>query len=165
MTHPTWELPVAENSAGLLLTPCPGTKDLPLVESIEQLRSQGVTVVVTALSHEEMQEKGVGDLPKVVEQAGLQWFHAPIEDDCAPDHQFQTHWQSISPSLHQALAKGDKIAMHCMGGSGRTGLLAAHLLLEKGWELQNIITQVQSLRPGAFTKDVQVEYIKQFVNQ
>ncbi len=55
--------------------------------------------------------------------------------------------------------------MHCMGGSGRTGLLAAHLLLEKGWELQNIITQVQSLRPGAFTKDVQVEYIKQFVNQ
>ncbi|MBT2979551.1 dual specificity protein phosphatase family protein, partial [Vibrio anguillarum] len=72
---------------------------------------------------------------------------------------------SISPSLHQALAKGDKIAMHCMGGSGRTGLLAAHLLLEKGWELQNIITHVQSLRPGAFTKDVQVEYIKQFVNQ
>ncbi len=76
MTHPTWELPVTENSAGLVLTPCPGTKDLPLVESIEQLRSQGVTVVVTALSHEEMQEKGVGDLPKVVEQAGLQWFHA-----------------------------------------------------------------------------------------
>ncbi|CAM2828221.1 cyclin-dependent kinase inhibitor 3 family protein [Vibrio ordalii] len=165
MTHPTWELSVAENSAGLVLTPCPGTKDLPLVESIEQLKSQGVTVVVTALSHEEMQEKGVGDLPKVVEQAGLQWFHAPIEDDCAPGHQFQTHWQSISPSLHQALVNGDKIAMHCMGGSGRTGLLAAHLLLEKGWELQNIITHVQSLRPGAFTKDVQVEYIKQFVNQ
>ena len=43
MTHPTWELPVAENSAGLVLTPCPGTKDLPLVEinlAAEFLRKQ-----------------------------------------------------------------------------------------------------------------------------
>ncbi|MGL4223985.1 MAG: cyclin-dependent kinase inhibitor 3 family protein [Vibrio sp.] len=164
MTHPTWQLPVADNHAALVLTPCPGTKQLGLVESIEQLKAQGVTVVVTALSHQEMQAKGVGDLPQVVEQMGLQWFHAPIEDDCAPDAGFQADWQSISPVLHQALANGDKVALHCMGGSGRTGLLAAHLLLEKGWDLAEIITQVQSLRPGAFTKDVQLEYIKQ-VNQ
>ncbi|EEY43727.1 predicted protein-tyrosine phosphatase [Vibrio mimicus VM223] len=51
-----------------------------------------------------------------------------------------------------------------MGGSGRTGLLAAHLLLEKGWSLESIITQVQALRPGAFTKEVQVEYVQQLVN-
>ncbi|CRZ67802.1 protein tyrosine phosphatase [Vibrio cholerae] len=50
-----------------------------------------------------------------------------------------------------------------MGGSGRTGLLAAHLLLEKGWPLESIITQVQALRPGAFTKEVQVQYVHQIV--
>jgi protein-tyrosine phosphatase len=47
-----------------------------------------------------------------------------------------------------------------MGGSGRTGLFAAHLLLEKGWSLDEIISRVQALRPGAFTKQVQVDYIK-----
>ncbi|WP_086981154.1 cyclin-dependent kinase inhibitor 3 family protein [Vibrio aphrogenes] len=165
MTHPTWELPVEENNAGLVLTPCPGTKDASLSDSVEQLKSQGVTVVVTALSMKEMQDKGVGDLPDIVEKAGLQWFHTPIEDDCAPDEAFQARWKHVSPSLHKALTNGDKIAMHCMGGSGRTGLLAAHLLLEKGWSLPEIISQVQALRPGAFTKDVQVEYIHQFVNQ
>ena len=165
MTHPTWELPVEDNNAALVLTPCPGTKEASLIDSVDQLKAQGVTVVVTALSTKEMQEKGVGELPDVVEKAGLLWFHAPIEDDCAPDEAFSARWKHISPSLHKALGNGEKIAMHCMGGSGRTGLLAAHLLLEKGWDLPKIIGQVQSLRPGAFTKEVQIDYIHQFVNQ
>lgn len=50
MTHPTWELPVADNQASLVLTPCPGTKGTPLPESIAQLKAQGVSAVVTALS-------------------------------------------------------------------------------------------------------------------
>lgn len=51
--------------------------------------------------------------------------------------------------------------MHCMGGSGRTGLLAANLLLELDWPLEKIISEVQALRPGAFQKPVQVEYVQQ----
>ncbi|PKF51590.1 cyclin-dependent kinase inhibitor 3 family protein [Enterovibrio nigricans] len=164
MTHPTWELPL-ENAAGLVLTPCPGTKDVTLSDSIAQLKEQGVTVVVTALNQEEMDTKGVGSLPEEVKKAGLAWFHAPIEDDCAPEDAFQTGWKGISPSVHQALDNGEKVALHCMGGSGRTGLLAAHILLEKGWALPDIVTQVQALRPGAFTKEVQVQYINQFANK
>ncbi|MGR5542522.1 phosphatase, partial [Vibrio campbellii] len=59
---------------------------------------------------------------------------------------------------------GGKVAMHCMGGSGRTGLFAAHLLLEKNWPLDKIISEVQALRPGAFTKPVQVDYIQSVAN-
>ena len=164
MVHPTWELPIDDNNAALVLTPCPGTKEVSLNDSIEQLKSQGVTIIVTALSSKEMQDSGVGNLPDVVERSGLQWVHAPIEDDVAPDEDFQARWSHSSPMLHQALANGEKIAMHCMGGSGRTGLLAAHLLLKKGWELREIITHVQALRPGAFTKSVQVEYIHKFAD-
>ncbi|MBC3619552.1 cyclin-dependent kinase inhibitor 3 family protein [Vibrio metschnikovii] len=164
MTHPTWELPVTDQ-AGLILTPCPGTKQTALTESIEQLKAQGVTVVVTALSQQEMQEHGVGQLPEEVEKAGLLWLHAPIADDCAPDEAFHVRWQHIAPLVHKALSLGDKVALHCMGGSGRTGLLAAHVLLEKGWPLETIIAKVQALRPGAFTKADQVDYIHQFVGQ
>lgn len=69
MTHPTWELPITDQ-AGLILTPCPGTKQTALTESIAQLKAQGVTVVVTALSQQEMQEHGVGQLPEEVEKPG-----------------------------------------------------------------------------------------------
>ncbi len=163
MTHPTWELPV-ENGATLVLTPCPGTKGVPLTDSIKQLKEQGVTVIVTALSLDEMQAASVGNLPQEVEKAGILWLNAPIEDDCAPDEAFLHNWQLMLPALLDAVDKGEKIALHCMGGSGRTGLLAAHLLLEKGWQLTDIITKVQALRPGAFTKAVQIDYIHQFAN-
>ena len=164
MEHPTWELPI-NNKAALVLTPCPGTKGVSLSESVAQLKSQGVTVVVTALSTQEMLESGVGALSEEVANADLQWFHTPIKDDSVPNVAFHSRWKGIAPSIRRALDNGNKVAIHCMGGSGRTGLLAAHILLDQGWELEDIITQVQSLRPGAFTKDAQVEYIHEFAEK
>lgn len=164
MEHPTWELPVEESGA-LILMPCPGTKQVSLLGSLKQLKDQGVTAVVTAISQQEMQAKNVGDLGDVAASLGMQWFHLPIEDDCVPDKAFQQGWQKNSEKLHATLARGEKIAMHCMGGSGRTGLLAAHLLLERDWPLDKVIARVQALRPGAFKKADQIDYVRQLAEQ
>lgn len=161
MTHPTWLLPLNQQGSGLVLTPCPGTKDVELNQSLEQLKSQGVTVVVTALSDEELTEKSVEELGEQVQALGMKWFQLVIEDDCAPGASFQLKWEAVSSDIQTALDNNQKVAMHCMGGSGRTGLLAAHALLERDWALDDIVREVQALRPGAFTKPVQVEYIQQ----
>lgn len=161
MTHPTWLLPLNQQGSGLVLTPCPGTKDVELESSLEQLKTQGVTVVVTALSDEELAEKSVEQLGEQVQALGMKWFQLVIEDDCAPGASFQLKWDAVSSDIQTALDNNQKVAMHCMGGSGRTGLLAAHALLERDWALDDIVGEVQALRPGAFTKPVQVEYIQQ----
>lgn len=158
MMHPTWELNV-ENAA-LVLTPCPGTKEASLDDSLAQLKEQGVTVIVTALDNHEMAEAGVTELGEKAQALGIKWFQTPIEDDRAPGAEFAAGWKAILPELHQAIEAGEKIAMHCMGGSGRTGLLAANLLLEKGWDLETIRREVQALRPGAFTKQPQIDYVE-----
>lgn len=161
MTHPTWELKIQEGQSALLLTPCPGTKETDLPCSIEQLRKQGVQAVVTALEFDEMAKAGVSELPKKVQELGMVWIHLPIEDDCAPGEYFASEWKKVSPTLHKIINQGGKVAIHCMGGSGRTGMLAAHLLLELGWDLKTIKSKIKALRPGAFTKTVQIEYITQ----
>lgn len=158
MTHPTWNLEL--ESGGLVLTPCPGTKGVDLEASLQQLKDEGVQAVVTALDNAELASKAVSDLGEITEKLGMKWFQIEIEDDCAPSDAFTAKWQKASPELHKILNQGSKVALHCMGGSGRTGLFAAHLLLEKGWELADIIREVQALRPGAFTKPVQVDYIE-----
>ncbi|PWI31877.1 phosphatase [Vibrio albus] len=165
MTHPTWELSVSDNNAALVLTPCPGTKGTELKASLEQLKAQGVEAIVTALSYEEMEKAGVAQLPELTQELGMNWCYQPIEDDCAPNSDFDSGWQQNSPKLQSVLDNGGKVALHCMGGSGRTGLLAAHVLLERGWELDTIKTEVKALRPGAFTKSVQVEYIDAVAKQ
>lgn len=161
MTHPTWELPLGQQEGALILTPCPGTKQVELETSLQQIKQQGAKAVVTALNAKEMEAAGVAQLPEVVTKLGMQWYHLPIEDDCAPEADFDKQWSQVSPELHDILKADGKIAIHCMGGSGRTGLLAAHLLLEKQWSLASIKQQVQELRPGAFTKQVQIDYIDQ----
>jgi protein-tyrosine phosphatase len=165
MTHPTWELSVSDNNAALVLTACPGTKGTDLKASLEQLKAQGVEAVVTALSYEEMEKAGVAQLPDLVQELGMKWCYQPIEDDCAPNDDFDGGWQQNSAKLQSVLDNGGKVALHCMGGSGRTGLLAAHVLLERGWDLDTIKTEVKALRPSAFTKPVQVEYIDAVAKQ
>ncbi len=159
MVHPTWELQV--DSSALVLMPCPGTKELGLLESIQQLQENGVQAIVTAITLEEMHEKSVTDLGEITLAQGMEWIHLPIEDDSTPDELFTQKWPAVSKQLQALLKDGSKVALHCMGGSGRTGLLAAHLLLDMGWPLESIISQVQALRPGAFTKQEQREYVEQ----
>lgn len=159
MTHPTWQLDI--DTGALVLTPCPGTKGVDLDASLAQLKDQGVEAIVTALDDAELASKEVSELGEKTQQLGMQWFQIEIEDDCAPGADFAAKWQAASPELHKIVDNGGKVAMHCMGGSGRTGLFAAHLLLEKQWKLEDIVREVQALRPGAFTKQVQVDYINQ----
>lgn len=162
MTHPTWQLMVNESQddAALILTPCPGTKGVSLRDSLAQLKAQGAEAVVTALTMDEMVSKDVQQLEEISQSLSMKWFHLPIEDDNIPDGDFATQWRAVSPELHEILDNNGKIVMHCLGGSGRTGLLAAHLLLEKGWQIDTIVNKVQALRPGAYTKPLQVEYIQ-----
>ncbi|MEZ8466768.1 cyclin-dependent kinase inhibitor 3 family protein [Vibrio splendidus] len=166
MTHPTWQLDLdLELELGaLVLTPCPGTKEATLDASLAQLKEQGVEAIVTALDDHELASKDVAALGEKTRALGMQWFQIEIEDDCAPGADFAAKWQAASPALHQVVDNGGKVAMHCMGGSGRTGLFAAHLLLEKGWDLSKVVQEVQALRPGAFTKPIQVEYINGVAN-
>ncbi|MDO6525304.1 cyclin-dependent kinase inhibitor 3 family protein [Motilimonas sp. 1_MG-2023] len=163
MTHPTWQLPLNNQGAELVLTPCPGTKGTDLESSLRQLKDRGVKAVVTALNEAEMEKAGVAELSQLTQSLGMQWFHCPIEDDQAPDANFKIDWLKASPELHQLLDNNQAVALHCMGGSGRTGLLAAHILLERGWDLDTIKKRVQALRPGAFTKAVQIDYVDQLV--
>ncbi|MEZ9153767.1 cyclin-dependent kinase inhibitor 3 family protein [Vibrio sp. 10N.286.52.E2] len=160
--HPTWQLDL--DTGALVLTPCPGTKEATLDASLAQLKEQGVEAIVTALDDHELASKDVAALGEKTRALGMQWFQIEIEDDCAPGADFAAKWQAASPALHQVVDNGGKVAMHCMGGSGRTGLFAAHLLLEKGWDLDKIVQEVQALRPGAFTKPIQVEYINGVAN-
>jgi protein-tyrosine phosphatase len=155
--HPTWE--IAVKSSALVLTPCPGTKGIDLEASLLQLQKSGVKAVVSAVSQQEMLSKGVESLGAMVKHLGMEWFHLVIEDDAAPNDCFEAAWAMASPELHAIMDRGGKLAMHCMGGSGRTGLLAARFLLELDWPLEMIMTEVRALRPTAFSKEVQLNYI------
>lgn len=159
--HPMWFLPVGGEDLGeLVLMPCPGTKSVSVAETFQSLKLSGVTHLITALSTEEMQAKDLPDFAPLAQDCGLKWHQLPIPDDAVPDALFAEQWANIADTIQLSLDNGESVALHCMGGSGRTGLLAAHILQARNWALADTVEKVQALRPKAFTHPDQVAYVK-----
>ncbi|PST85975.1 phosphatase [Photobacterium sp. NCIMB 13483] len=165
--HPVWSLPLNDTTplkGGLLLTPCPGTKGVNAITSLRQLKAAGATVVLTALEENELSNQGVQLLAEACKLLGMQWFHVPIEDDCAPTADFEKKWQRANDAAQIALNNGEFVVAHCKGGSGRTGILAARLLLARGMPFNATLASIQAQRPGAFARQSHIDYIKQWNN-
>ncbi|KLV07042.1 phosphatase [Photobacterium aquae] len=160
-THPFWTLPMTD-SGKLLLTPCPGSKEVSLADSLAQLKAEGATAVFTALEADDLPEGGLDALADQCRELGLRWYHLPIEDDCAPGLPFDANWAEANKAAQAMLDNGDGLVIHCMGGSGRTGLIAARIMLARGYELAPTIKQIQALRPGAFTRQAHIDYIQAY---
>ena len=64
-----------------------------------------------------------------------------------------------SSALRGALATGGRFAMHCYAGLGRTGTVAARLLVEHGMAPAEAIALVRKIRPGSIETDEQERYV------
>ncbi len=158
MTHPFDIMPLPEGG-GLIFTPCPGTKDTDLHTALQDLSDAGADAVITLMPEHEMQENNAANLPTACAELGLMWFHFPIEDDAAPAEEFARQWEKHSEEILQMLAEGKTIAVHCKGGSGRTGLMIANILLARRVPLDQITEQVQAIRPKSLRIPAHVEYL------
>ncbi|OXY80615.1 tyrosine-protein phosphatase [Oceanimonas doudoroffii] len=156
-SHSYWPLPVGQGT--LLLTPCPGTQGVDLNESLLQLKAGGASAIITLMSATELNEAGLPDFASAVQSAGLDWFHLPVPDDDLPGDDFDHAWQACSAELLQRLAAGEALALHCKGGSGRTGLVAAKLMVAAGYDAKEAVAAIQVLRPKAFSHPAQRAYI------
>lgn len=159
--HPFYPLACASQQGSLLLTPCPGTLASDLESSLQELKAAGATALITLMTRPEMNKNQVAHLEDQCTAAGLAWFHLPVEDEGAPTDAFATAWQQVRAEIHKRLDNNESIAIHCKGGSGRTGVVAAQILMERGAELQETVDRVKALRPNAFVHPVQVDYITQ----
>lgn len=157
-THPHDKLVLPEGGA-LTFTPCPGTKGVDLASSVAQLRQAGADAVVTMMPDEELARFDVPALPNVVGQNGRAWFNFPVEDDAAaPGDVFEQSWQAHKPEVLALIEQGKCVAIHCRGGSGRTGFMAAVIMRELGMGEVQAITLVKGLRLNSLKLPVHTEY-------
>jgi protein-tyrosine phosphatase len=162
--HP-FEILALENGSKLIFTPCPGTKLVSLEESIRQLKDSGTSMLITLMFDEEMASNKVISLPELCLQHQIKWLQLPIIDDEAPSNAFEYEWQKYKPMILEQLNNKGVVAIHCKGGTGRTGTVIALLLLALGWPVDKIVKNVQGVKPKALRIKKQLDYLnKQLVN-
>lgn len=166
-------LAIAAVAAGPLLgrigiTFCPGKYDpramsgywdRDLSIDLDAVRNWGAAAVVTLVEPRELVLLRVENLGEEVRRRGMLWVHLPIADGSTPDERFEHNWASSSDALRTLLRDRRDILVHCRGGLGRAGTIAARLLVELGMEPAVAIQRVRAERPGAIETPEQEEYV------
>lgn len=89
----------------------------------------------------------------------MRWLHMPIVDVSVPSQSFEKQWCEELPQLLSTLNGGGKILVHCKGGLGRAGMVAAFLLIESGEHPEEAIRNVRHVRPGAIETPAQERFV------
>jgi protein-tyrosine phosphatase len=150
------------------LTICPGKHDRHVLTGVWArdleadllaIRDWGATSLVTLIEEHEFELLKVSDLGARAKGMGLDWHHLPIRDVSVPDERFEGGWKKSGPLLLARLHKGERIVVHCRGGLGRSGLVAARMLVEMGIAPRDAINRVRAARRGAIETSEQESYV------
>lgn len=156
------------NGGQIGMTSCPGKKDCGYSGSIgaRELEADLIVIsawradaVITLLEPIEIEMLGVPVLPSLLFCRGIEWYHLPIRDLDVPDRLFEGRWMESGSRLREILSEGGRVLVHCRRGLGRTGLVAAKLLVEFGFKPSDAIALIRRVRPGCIETLAQERYV------
>lgn len=141
MTHGFYPVQ-APGGAGLCLMPRPRGGD-QLDAELAALRQAGVDVLVCLLPSAERDALDLSDEPVAAARAGLEFHQLPIPDFGVPQ---RADAGPVLDLLTARLREGRRVVVHCRGGIGRSGLVAAALLVRLGVPLADAWDHVSAAR-------------------
>jgi ADP-ribosyl-[dinitrogen reductase] hydrolase len=170
LSHP---LQIAAVTAGpklgrIGITFCPGKYDphgmsgywdRDLCLDLDAIREWGAAAVVTLLEPKELVLLRVERLGEEVLRRNMKWLHLPIADVSIPDEFFEEEWKTAGAELRTMLHRRLDVLVHCRGGLGRAGTVAARLLIELGVKPTKAVASVRAVRPGAIETLAQEQFV------
>jgi protein-tyrosine phosphatase len=149
------------------MTLCPGrggptgSKDKRqrhLGKDLDQLQlSNKAKVLVTLIEAHEFPMLQVPTLIPEANKRGITVEHFPIKDVNVPTDMAAVH--ALVQRLNGYLDDGQNVVIHCRGGLGRTGTIAACMLVARGWSPQDAIDDVRKARPKTLETSAQEQYV------
>lgn len=174
-THPLevfWVAATAHGGSGRLgLTYAPGKcgrapvsgfdwqRDLGL--DLDRLRHHhGADLLVSLMEPFEYELLGIPTLFDEARARGIEVTHLPIVDTLAPTPEQEPAVHALIGRVRDALAEDRAVVIHCRGGQGRTGMLAAAVLATYGHDADSAIAIVRAVQPRAVESQVQQAYVE-----
>ena len=144
------------------VTILPGRKDYSrsLDEDLKELKLQGIDVIIPLLTQDEMERYGVPDLIDKYNNANFEVKQLPINDQKSPN---PGEVNEIIEYINRKFDDGKNVLVHCVGGLGRSGLIAACYLKYLGLSSENAIKAVRESRsPRAIETKEQEEFVEAY---
>jgi protein-tyrosine phosphatase len=146
----------------LSMTILPGRRDYSrnLADDLATMRDEGVDAVACLVPVAEMGSYGVPELLDRYNDEQIECYHLPIADQRActrSDAVELVQW------CRSHLDAGRHVMLHCVGGIGRTGLIAACVLKAYGLDSEAAINFVRNARTRRAIETPQQEaFVREF---
>jgi protein-tyrosine phosphatase len=127
---------------------------------LDRIADRKIGVLATLLQPHELAHYKVPTLFSEAEKRGMQLEPFPILDVHTPTDMAAT--RAYVRKLIERLKHGENIALHCAGGKGRTGLIAACLLVELGMAAEEAIKTVRIARHGTIETKDQENFVRAY---
>jgi predicted protein tyrosine phosphatase len=132
-----------------------------LASEIAGLRRLGIGTVVSLLERDEIRELDLIDEGPLCEQNGIAFSHFPIPDRGVPKS--IEALREMVETLSAKVKAGEAIVIHCRAGIGRTGLVAACVMLHLGYPFENIFAPLSKGRGvNVPDTDMQIAWVQSY---
>ncbi len=108
------------------------------------LANQSIDKVVSLLQISEAKSLGLEYQETELSNKNIQFVNFQIKDHSVP--QFILPFNQLVKVINEDLKAGKNIAIHCYAGIGRTGMLAAALLINQGESVDTALIKLSKVR-------------------
>jgi hypothetical protein len=131
----------------LALSPMPGRKG-DFAGDMARVLDWRPDLVVSMTEGAEM---AAIDLPRALAGAGIGWRHFPVVDYGVPVGGFD----GLAAEIGAVLDGGGRVLLHCMGGCGRSGMVALAVMARAGEAPGAALDRLRAVRPCAVETEAQ----------
>ncbi len=145
------------DGAVMALTACPGRKG-DYSASLDIIARWKPTAVLSLIEDTEFPfdpDTFAADL----RSRGIVWLRFPIRNYSTPEG--GGNWSAVSREVRDILDRKGRLLIHCWGGLGRSGMVAARILTERGEAAGDAICRVRRARPGAIETEAQEQWVRE----
>ncbi len=144
-------------SGRVFRSPMPFSEYDPEHLAFSEIKAQHVhTIVLLTESFEYLQQTGE-DLKTFYEEEGFEVLHLPIVDFGVPNRE---DLDKLLEQILERILNRKSVAMHCLAGLGRTGLVAACLAQRVfGFNGSEALLWVRQHIPGAVQSEAQIRFL------
>jgi protein-tyrosine phosphatase len=115
-----------------------------LKDDIANWKRAGIDMVLSLLTPDEESEMDLRDEAGAARTQGMEFDSFPIPDRQIP--RSEAKWSEVLEKVTRTLSDGKNVVVHCRQGIGRSGLLAACLLVRKGMSPGAAVDSVSAAR-------------------
>jgi protein-tyrosine phosphatase len=115
-----------------------------LKDDVASWRRSGIGTVLSLLTPEEERDLDLRDEAGEAKAQGMEFASFPIPDRQVP--RSEAKWAEVLEKMNRNLLDGKNVLVHCRQGIGRSGLVAACLLVRNGMSPGAAVESVSAAR-------------------